>query len=447
MNPLTNLINIIKRKTQRSKYKHKNSYVYEKEGSFISKLKVFFLNRSRLGLLFFVFLVLFLFASLVFINIKAFIEFESRAYPDSQMEVKNEWAGNTKYTILLIGTDKIDSDHVFIDHVSVLSLDPQGRKVSILVLNPDLKVTQNTIGYTLHYRTILNNRELSEDKLAVLIKSVENLLAFKIDRYLIADKNTFPDLSQYMNPIQVLVPSDIRDEDTLSFPSEQVADWGAGPQVVLPIDYLAFAASDDNGRDDQLTRQQNLIESMILNLIGFRSVFNFANILGQFENSCSTNMGKWELFHLSLNLINIKQGDIKKGYLRESTYQKVIDIGFYEAISPDIGRIDKDLSNIFFDLEVFKEQARIEVLNGSGIKGLATNRSRWVVNIGARVIHYGNSYEMSDKTTIYCSDVSKYPVTIFELKRFLGSSVEIIEEEYPNRHVGDIVIVLGRVFD
>jgi hypothetical protein len=47
-----------------------------------------------------------------------------------------------------------------------------------------------------------------------------------------------------------------------------------------------------------------------------------------------------------------------------------LDIGFYEAVSPDISAIDKDINNIFFDMKVFKEQARIEVLNGSNISGL-----------------------------------------------------------------------------
>jgi hypothetical protein len=112
-------------------------------------------------------------------------------------------------------------------------------------------------------------------------------------------------------------------------------------------------------------------------------------------------------------------------------------------VSPDIEVIDKDINNIFFDLEVFKEQARIEVLNASGIRGLATNRSRWVKNIGGRVIQVGNSFEPSDITKIYVKEIEKYPITITELTRFLGEDTQIITKEYPNRHVGDIVIILG----
>jgi hypothetical protein len=50
---------------------------------------------------------------------------------------------------------------------------------------------------------------------------------------------------------------------------------GKGQNMILPANYLEFAASDNNGRDDQLERQQYLIESMTLNIIGFRSSYTF----------------------------------------------------------------------------------------------------------------------------------------------------------------------------
>ena len=105
------------------------------------------------------------------------------------------------------------------------------------------------------------------------------------------------------------------------------------------------------------------------------------------------------------------------------------------------------MSNIFFDLKVFKEQARIEVLNASGVRGLANNRARWIKNIGARVIQVGNAFESEEFNVIYCDDPEKYEVTIKELRRFLGKDVKIINEKYHNRHIGDIVLVLGKNYE
>ena len=38
-------------------------------------------------------------------------------------------------------------------------------------------------------------------------------------------------------------------------------------------------------------------------------------------------------------------------------------------------------------------------------------------------------------------------VTIKELRRFLGKDVKIINEKYHNRHIGDIVLVLGKNYE
>jgi anionic cell wall polymer biosynthesis LytR-Cps2A-Psr (LCP) family protein len=106
-----------------------------------------------------------------------------------------EWFGQND--LLLIGTDTTSTNHKFVDHLSIYSLDPRENILSIFILNPDIKVTQATIGYTLNYRTIMNNRSIEGDKIETLIKSVENLLALKIDRYILADKNTFANFSSF----------------------------------------------------------------------------------------------------------------------------------------------------------------------------------------------------------------------------------------------------------
>ncbi|HOY46098.1 MAG TPA: LCP family protein [Candidatus Dojkabacteria bacterium] len=436
-----NLINKIRRKRVSSNFR--NRFKREDDLAVTARISDFFKSKSRLGIVFIVTLIIIAIVTLFIRNVYSILTFEPQAFTETNLEIQNNWNGSDKMTILLIGTDTTSTNHKFVDHLSIYSLDPRENILSIFILNPDIKVTQATIGYTLNYRTIMNNRSIEGDKIETLIKSVENLLALKIDRYILADKNTFANFSSFLNPIQVYVPRDIKDEDTLNLVNSFKAEWGKGQNMILPANYLEFAASDNNGRDDQLERQQYLIESMTLNIIGFRSLIYLPEALDSFQNNIYTNMGKWELFNFASKLINLKDEDIRKGFLRESAYDKVLDIGFYEAVSPDISAIDKDINNIFFDMKVFKEQARIEVLNGSNISGLATNRKRWIENIGGRVIHKGNSYEKEQDTKIYCADPEKYTVTITELKRFLGSSVQLIEKEYPNRHVGEIVIVLG----
>jgi anionic cell wall polymer biosynthesis LytR-Cps2A-Psr (LCP) family protein len=440
-----NLINKINRKRVSSHFKKRfNRNEREGDGNRVAE---FFKDKSRLGVIFLISLIFLFLIFLLARDVYSVLTFEPKGFTDSNLDVQNTWNGSDKMTILFIGIDTTTTNHKFVDHLSIYSLDPRENKLSIFILNPDIKVTQATIGYTLNYRTILNNREIKGDKIETLIKSVENLLALKIDRYIMADKNNFSQFSSYLNPIQVYVPRDISDPDTTSLVNGFKADWSKGQNLILPANYLEFAASDNNGRDDQLERQEYLVEAMTLNVLGFRSLIYMPELLNAFQSNIYTNMGKWELINLMSRIVNLKAEDIRKGFLRENAYDKVVDIGFYETVSPDISAIDKDISNIFFDMKIFKEQARIEVLNGSDISGLATNRKRWIENIGGNVIHKGNSYEKEEDTKIYCAEPEKYSVTITELKRFLGSSVQLIDKEYPNRHVGEIVIVLGSNID
>ncbi len=449
-NPFNNLKNQFSRASNKLRYKRKNKRFVsfdEEKVSIGSRISSFFKDKSRMGIAL-VFIAVFLFLLYyIIVDIKAFIEFEPKSLPGSSKSVKNDWNGSEKFTILFIGADETSPEHMFVDHLSLYSYDPRENNLSIFVLNPDIKVSQATLGYSLNYRTILNNRKIGEDNLAVLIKSVENLLALKIDRYVLVQKDDFSKISQYFNTLQVNVPKNINDPDTKELNNKQVVGWNAGSQVVLPINYLEFVASNSNGRDDQFDRQQILLESWTLNAFGFRSFLNFPQILKQMQDNVYTDIGKYEFLQLGLKVLNIKKDNIKKGYLREFAYSPIIDVGFYESVSPDITQIDKDLSNIFFDLKVFKEQARIEVLNASGVRGLANNRARWIKNIGARVIQVGNGFESEENNIIYCQNPEKYEVTIKELKRILGSEVKIVNTKYPNRHIGDIVIVLGNKYD
>lgn len=449
-NIFSNLKNKLFRASNKIKIKSKTRRFVsfnEEKTSFGSKIINFFKDKSRMGIaLIFILIAIFCLYQII-IDVKAFADFKPKSFPGSSKTVKNEWNGSEKLTILFIGGDETSKEHLFVDHLSLYSYDPRENNLSVFILNPDIKVSQSTIGYSLNYRTILNNRKIDEDNLAILIKSVENLLALKIDRYVLVKKADFPNISQYFNSLQINVPKNINDPDTIEFNGKQSIGWSAGSQVVLPINYLDFVASDSNGRDDQFNRQQILLESLTMNLLGFRSVLNFSNILKEFENNAYTDMGKYEILNLGIKLLNLKPDDIKKGYLREYAYSPIIDVGFYEQVSPDISQIDKDLSNIFFDLKVFKEQARIEVLNASGVRGLANNRARWIKNIGARVIQVGNAFESEEFNVIYCDDPEKYEVTIKELRRFLGKDVKIINEKYHNRHIGDIVLVLGKNYE
>jgi calcineurin-like phosphoesterase len=107
-------------------------------------------------------------------------------------------------------------------------------------------------------------------------------------------------------------------------------------------------------------------------------------------------------------------------------------------------RLDTDISSILFNIDIFKEHAEIEVFNASNTTGLASNRARWIQNLGANVVKIGNADHVQDEVDLYCVNPDQYPETIRELRKIFSSNVTLIQEKYYNRQIGDIVIVMGR---
>ncbi len=131
--------------------------------------------------------------------------------------------------------------------------------------------------------------------------------------------------------------------------------------------------------------------------------------------------------------------NVKTGYTKEASV--VADEN--GLILPILERIDLDISEVLFNVDVQKEQARVEVFNGTSYPGFATKKARVIANTGAKVINVGNSRDLYEKTTIYVSDPENYVNTINEINNLFDFEPELIEEEFPYRHTGDIVFVIG----
>lgn len=459
-NLLNNILNKLKRKStqgsfnKKSQEQHKytrnigSKFVTEKKQSRLFR----FLPEIKINpkMIYVPILLIIIGAVLYFlvISIKAWIDFSPRRYQGNITANTFNWQGNSKLTILLIGTDRVDAEHVFIDGLSIYSVDPQSAKATVFTINPDLKVYVSSLGKDVNFRTMLHDKNLSGDRLVIIKNAVSALLAVKIDRYLLIDKADFNSLTQELSPIKVEITKDVKDLDTANLPGKRYVTWSASKDaVVWGNDYLPFLASDVNGRDDQLIRQENALVDFPYQQFSVKSILNLPKILQKAQQVIYTDISKDEFVFLVNEIAKVKEADVKKGYTRSVSYSKINSISFYPIYTPDLGQIDSDINNIFFDMSIFKEQAKVEILNSSSVKGLANNRARWIVNLGARVVKVGNGFSGSKITKIYCDTPEKYPNTIAELQRIFNSKAELIKTDFPNRHVGDIVIELGDVFE
>ncbi len=387
----------------------------------------------------------------LFLIITAWTNFQTQQYPNQsiteKIEDRENWQGKTKLTILLVATDKVDEEHVFVDAIGIYNIDPVDNKLSVFIINPDLKVYVAAVGKDVNLRTVFNDPKLPGDRTTILKKAVAALLAIRIDRYILVEKTDFSKYSNYLNPLKLYLKSSISDSDIINLPGKKLKSWDKGDQVINNNYFLEFLASDSNGENDQLERQQDFLAALPFSQLTSLTLIKLPDLISRFSNTFFTDLSKDELLSIIKGFVEIKESNIKKGYTKSNSFEKVNTTSFYPVFTPMIDRIDQDINNIFFDLKIFKEHARIEVLNVSDVKGLANSRARWIANLGARIIKVGNGFGSSVNTKIYCTEPEKFPYTINELNRIFNFKAELINQDYPNRHIGDIIIELGSTYE
>ena len=353
------------------------------------------------------------------------------------------WDLGERLTVLLVGLDEPDNQHAFIDGLTVLVIDPEIKKLGIFNINSDLNVYVPTLAASYNIRTLYNNKRVKDNELQVLISAVESLLALTINRYAVININGFREVSAGLNPVTVNLARDVRDKDTLDI-ADKFVYFEKGSNVISQQEFLPFLASDVNGKDDQLSRQVAFFRELIRNNISLSNFNKIPQLLNAVSKNVRTNLSKSEFFALAYTLYGLREDQIDGSFTRLSTSRLSDKKNFYQTYNPIIENIDNAVADIFFNLSFFKEQAQIEVLNGSGIKGLAQNRARWITNSGGRVIHIGNTPQEEEQTTAYITNPEKFPNTVKEIKKIFKDKIVILESPYRYRFLGDIVIVLGK---
>ena len=79
------------------------------------------------------------------------------------------------------------------------------------------------------------------------------------------------------------------------------------------------------------------------------------------------------------------------------------------------------------DRELEKERGRVEVYNGSGLSGYASQYARRVRNSGIEVVRYDNAPDEEEKTKFYIPNPEDFPITIQIIQEIFPGSYETIK--------------------
>jgi len=351
------------------------------------------------------------------------------------VEKGEDWDYSSKLKILMVGVDQKDGSNSFVDGLALLTVYPSSGEVSIVNINPDILVYDSKENKPITLRRAL----LVSDNIDVLITLSEELLATRIDRYFLIKEDFFRKTDKYTNDVVITLPKKVSDIDI-----DVKKKRDEGTIKLDSTDFFEFVQSDSNGRDDQLHRQLNLYRNYTKSVSVNKILFGIDDFLEIINTTVDTNLSKMEIMALFRYLKSIPPDTYHTAYTKESYLNNLGKAGVYNVFSVNYSLFDQGIGTILRDKNVQLEQAIVEVQNASGVGGLASKKSRWISNMGAEVAHIANAPYTEEGTKVYIKDPSRYPNTIKQLKKIFSENTESIESEYKYRHIGEIVIVIGR---
>jgi hypothetical protein len=106
--------------------------------------------------------------------------------------------------------------------------------------------------------------------------------------------------------------------------------------------------------------------------------------------------------------------------------------------------LDKEIKDIYIDSELGLESPAITIINSTNTNGLGKKYTRFVTNLGGRVIDTANGDEVLDESMIIYKDKSS-SVSYLSTKLAISKSLSMEEVglKYPEIIKSDLVVVLG----
>jgi LCP family protein required for cell wall assembly len=390
------------------------------------------------------------------------------------VELPPPWDGASRVTIMVIGLDYRDwlanESASRSDTMILLTIDPVAKTGGMLSIPRDMWVNIPGFSYnkinTAYYLGELYHLPGGGPGLAM--KTVENFLGIPIQYYVQVSFNTFEKMIDTIGGIDVNVPAEI-----------VVDPLGPGNTAILQPGWnhltgplaLGYARNrhTENGDVDRSSRQQQVILAIRDKVL---APGNFLNLMAQAPTLYSelsagidTNLSLPDAMRLAMLAKDIPLENIQKGVIDYTMMQD----GFYTLngqqlaiLRPYPDKIRELVDKIFgsgtmqpmasgtVEEKMQAEAARVVVINGTGVEGMAKLTSEYLTTQGMNVSDFGNTGDypdmyhspFPDRTIIIVHAGKPYAMQyLMALMQF--NSLSQIKVDFNPDAPEDIVVALG----
>jgi len=338
-----------------------------------------------------------------------------------QIALPPPWDGASRVTILIIGLDFGDwsadrNGPSRSDTMMLLTVDPVSKTAGMLSVPRDMWVNIPGFGYNK-----INNAYAYGDQYklpgggpALAMKTVENFLGISIQYYAQVEFTTFEKMIDTIGGVCLTIPDEIKVGRTY----EHSVTLKPGYQCLDGKTTLGYARNryTQNGDVDRANRQQQVILAIrdkVLQPANFVSLISQAPVLyNELSGGINTNLPLSDALRLAVLAKDIPLESIKKGVIDYTMMQD----GFTELngqqlaiLRPYPDKIREMVDSIFgsgtmqplatgnVQEKMKAEAARVVVINGTGITGMASKTSDYLKSQGLNVTAFGNTSDYPDK--------------------------------------------------
>lgn len=366
--------------------------------------------------------------------------------------------GDGRINVLLIGIGGKNHDGgQLADTIMVASIDPVNNQLGMLSIPRDLRVDLSGGGYG-KINAVHAYAEQAEEGTGpqALKDKVGEILDLPIHYYLRVDFEGFKKIVDELGGIDINVPKDIYDNN---YPDEQLVGYDpfyikAGDQHLDGSTALKYARSRYSTSDfDRAGRQQQIISALREKALSAGVLANPAKVL-----SIAGILGDHVKMDMSAKEVSAFVSIAKK-LDNSKTVSEVLDnsatgplttsnVGGYYLVTRtgDWSGVRKIAHEIFKDPYIAKENAKIEILNGSGVDGQAGKLRDELAGLGYNLGGVDTTDEVSE-TIIYDYSDGSAQFTVDFLKNRLGARV--VTGSRPQNVAADIKIqiVIGQDYN
>ncbi len=350
------------------------------------------------------------FKILFLVILSLFLIYSGYLLVSNMVNMFNYSVGNFGDANKKIYESKLDSNNIFIfirDKSSgyelitgffVLQQNPSTRNFKLLNISTTAIVSESKYGSNMEVSKILQYMKLKGDSVNDFISFWENYIALKSDGYIIIDREYIKDFHTYIGPLTV---SNEYDSNTFK----------KGRIEITNSNFDSFWNNEYSNEGQRLVNDNKYMVEMLKRYGNLDFLLSFSKLSLSTKEHIFTNIEINDFRNLISDLVS-SANKISLSFSPTNIFNIVSGKRYM-----DQDKFDKYIRDNFSDKAILREQVRIEVLNASNEKGLATKVGRYLSNAGLSINRTGNFSVEVSKNTIYIKDSNKYVKTTEYLKK------------------------------